>query len=278
MIKKIIHMADIHIRTYRMHSEYVAMFGELYKTVGELTEDYEYDEVRIVIVGDLVHQKITISNELLIMTSEFLSELAKFAPLVVVAGNHDLLENNKDRVDSITPMVKLMNNPNIKYYKEKKCYPDDNIVWCNYSVFEHNERPDIEAAREFENRLPGETNFKYIGLYHAPVLGATTDIGYEFDTGTPIDHFHGCDAVLMGDIHKRQTFELDGAPIAYCGSLIQQDFGESVEDHGILLWDVESLTFEEVNLNNDYGFYTFSINAIEDIDEDKERFVNGITK
>jgi len=272
MIKKVIHLADIHIRTYRMHSEYVAMFDELYKTVKKLTEDYEYDEVRIVIVGDLVHQKITISNELLIMTSGFISELAKYAPLVIVAGNHDLLENNKDRVDSITPMVTLLNNPNIHYYKEKKCYQDDNIVWCNYSVFEHNERPDIEAAKAEHG------DKKYIGLYHAPVLGATTDIGYEFDTGTPIDHFHGCDAVLMGDIHKRQSFELDGAPIAYCGSLIQQDFGESIENHGLLYWDVEALTFEAIDLNNDYGFYTFSINGVEELDEDKEKLLNGTAK
>jgi len=198
MVKKVLHLADVHIRTYRMHSEYEAMFEELYSTVAKLTEDYEYDEVRIVIVGDLVHQKITISNELLIMTSGFLSELAKFAPLVVVAGNHDLLENNKDRVDSITPMVLLMNNPNIHYYKGKECYLDENIVWCNYSIFEHNERPDIEAARE----LYGNDK-KYIGLYHAPIVGFSTDIGYVFETGTQLTHFSGCDAVMCGDIHKR---------------------------------------------------------------------------
>ena len=272
MIRKIIHLADVHIRTYRMHSEYLAMFDELYKTVKKLTEDYEYDEVRIVIVGDLVHQKITISNELLMMTSGFISELAKFAPLVVVAGNHDLLENNKDRVDSITPMVTLLNNPNIHYYKGKECYLDDNIVWCNYSIFHHNERPDIEAARELHGN-----DKKYIGLYHAPVLGATTDIGYKFEVGTPLDHFHGCDATLCGDIHKRQTFELDGAKIAYPGSLLQQDFGESIDNHGFLHWDVETLTFEEVNLNSDYGFYTFSINGVDEIDEDKEKLLNGIT-
>ena len=203
MIKKVVHLADSHIRTYRMHSDYEAMFKELYSKCREITQDFGYEEVRIVIVGDLLHQKITISNELLVMTAEFISELADIAPLVIVAGNHDLLENNKDRLDSITPVVRLLNNKNIQYYKDKECYLDNNIVWCNYSIFSENERPDIEAARAEHG-----ADKKYIGLYHAPVLGASTDLGYEFEIGTPLDHFQGCDAVMMGDIHKRSCFYL----------------------------------------------------------------------
>jgi len=67
-------------------------------------------------------------------------------------------------------------------------------------------------------------------------------------------------------------------PVVMVGSLLQQDFGESIGNHGFLLWDVENLTFEEVDLNNDYGFYTFSINGVDEIDEDKEKLLNGITE
>jgi len=192
-----------------MHGDYEAVFEELYDKCRELTKDYDHHEVRIVIAGDLLHQKITISNELLMMTSTFLTELAAIAPVVLVAENHDLLENNKERVDSITPIVTLINSLNISYYKGRECYVDDNIVWCNYSIFDHNERPDIEA---FKASLVGTANenddFTYIGLYHASILGASTDIGYEFDTGTPLSHFEGCDIVMMGDIHKRSCFYL----------------------------------------------------------------------
>lgn len=271
MVERIIHMADIHIRTYRMHNDYEAVFEDLYEKCRELTEEFSYDEVRVVIVGDLLHQKINISNELLIMTAKFLSELASIAPVVVVAGNHDLLENNKDRMDSITPIVSLLNNPNIKYYKDSKCYQDDNVMWCNYSIFEHNERPDIEGSKSVQN----SDAFTYIGLYHAPIVGASTDIGYEFETGTPLSHFEGCDAVMMGDIHKRQEFTLDGAKIVYPGSLIQQDFGESVGKHGFLFWDVETLTYDEIDLPTSYGFYQFEVNSVDDLDEDKEIFTNA---
>jgi DNA repair exonuclease SbcCD ATPase subunit len=63
---------------------------------------------------------------------------------------------------------------------------------------------------------------------------------------------------MLGDIHKRQTL---GSPtIAYAGSMIQQNHGESLGKHGYLLWDVESRTFEEFDLPNDYGFYTLDVN------------------
>jgi hypothetical protein len=63
MVKKIIHLGDIHIRTFRLHDEYKEVFFTLLKDIKELIKDYQREEVRIVIAGDLVHQKIVISNE-----------------------------------------------------------------------------------------------------------------------------------------------------------------------------------------------------------------------
>ena len=45
--------------------------------------------------------------------------------------------------------------------------------------------------------------------------------------------------------------------------------------NGFLLWDVEERTYEEINLNNDdYGFYTFSIDEKQDLEMDKEEIIN----
>ena len=201
MIKKIVHVADIHIRTYRLHDEYKEVFKTFITQVNELVNGYEKDEIRIVIAGDLVHQKIVISNEQLILGTWFIKQLEMIAPVIIIAGNHDLLENNKDRVDSITPMVQFLPDANVNFFKESKCYLDNNIVWCVYSIFENNERPDIESARtQFGN------DKTYVGLYHAPLLNAKTDIGYEIDHGASLEIFEGCDMVLLGDIHKRQSF------------------------------------------------------------------------
>jgi DNA repair exonuclease SbcCD nuclease subunit len=277
MIKKIIHIADIHIRTFRMHDEYREVFNIFIKQLRTYCKNYKYEEIRIAIVGDLVHQKITISNEQLMLSCKFLNELSKIGKVVLIAGNHDLLENNKDRMDSISPMIELLDNPNISYYKERLCYQDDNVVWCNYSIFEHNERPDIEG---FKSVLDSDLSsvhldsFTFIGLYHAPLVGATTDIGYEFKEGTELTIFEGCDLVLLGDIHKRQYFEHKGIPIAYPSSLIQQNFGETVSKHGYLIWDVESKTYLEKDIETRYGFYTFKIKSLEDIENGTEVLTN----
>ena len=270
MIKKVVHLADIHIRTLRMHDEYKDVFKTLLKDLRELLVDYSREEIRIVVAGDLVHQKIVISNEMLILGTWFLRKLEEIAPVIIIAGNHDLLENNVNRMDSITPMVQFLGDKEINYFKESKCYLDDNIVWCVYSIFEENAQPNIKEAK----KLYGKDK-KYIGLFHAPVNGAITSVGFEFEDHTQLEQFDGCDAVLMGDIHHRQNFVRKGSNITYCGSLIQQDFGERVSGHGYLVWDVEHLDYTEHDIKTDYGYYVFKINSLEDIDNEREYLTNS---
>jgi DNA repair exonuclease SbcCD nuclease subunit len=270
MVKKVIHIADIHLRTFRMHDVYGEVFKQFLKEIRVLVKDFEREEVRIVIVGDYVHQKITISNELLTLGTWFLQKLEKIAPVRIVAGNHDFIENNKDRLDSLTPMVTLLGDIDIQYYKgDSACFEDDNIVWCNYSIFDEEARPDIEKAR-----IDFGPDKRYIGLYHAPVVGASTDIGYEFDHGTTLEHFEGCDIVMLGDIHKRQSWVHKDIPIAYPSSLIQQNFGETVSKHGYLWWDIEDKTFEEFDIPTNYGFYQFKIKSLADLENNEEKLTN----
>lgn len=268
-IKLIHHLGDIHIRTYRMHDEYKEAFNTTIDKLKELSKGYKKEEVRIVIAGDYVHQKITISNELLILGTWFLRELEKIAPVIIILGNHDLLENNKDRMDSITPMVELLEGLDIKLYTESKCYEDNNVVWCVYAIKEENKRPNIEDAR-----IDYGNDKKYIGLFHGPLVGSSTDIGFVIEHGYGVEEFEGCDAVLCADIHKRQQLTYKNIPIVYSSSLIQQNYGEKIGKHGFLTWDVDTLTYEEHDIKTNYGFYQFKIESIDDIENDKEILIN----
>ena len=280
MIKKIIHTADWHIKNYKHHKEYRDMFNIFTLKIKELVEGYQRDEIRIVIAGDLLHQKINITNEQILLTVHILKELEVVAPLIIIAGNHDLNLSNKDRLDSITPMVNLLSDLDITYYKgESDCHLDDNIVWCVYSIFDENKSPDIDKAR----KQYGDDK-KYIGLFHGPIVGLKTDLGYEFDHGADKEKFSGCDAVLCGDIHKRggliyeepvSEFETKQIPIIMSGSLIQQNYGESINNHGFLVWDVDSLTYEEYDVKTDFGFYLFNIKSLDDIENDNEILINN---
>lgn len=262
-------MADIHLRTFRLHDEYEEIFKQLILDIKDLVKDYEREEIRIVVAGDVVHQKIVISNEQIMLCAWLFRELEKIAPLIIIAGNHDLLENNKDRLDSITPIVRLLPDLNINYFKESKCYKDDNIVWCVYSIFEENQRPDIESAKgQFGDGLV------YLGLYHAALINAKTDIGYSVDHGDGLEIFEGLNGVLLGDIHKYQVFIHKDIPIIYPSSLIQQNFGESISKHGFVIWDVDDMSYEHHEVSNKAPYYQFSIKSLEDLDNGTEILIN----
>jgi len=98
------------------------------------------------------------------------------------------------------------------------------------------------------------------------------------DKGITTDIFDGCDLVLAGDIHKRQELNFNGIPIVYPGSLMQKDFGETVNEHGYALWTLNedgrgySYQFRDVPTN--YGMYKFSLSSIDDLTENREMLNN----
>ena len=265
MIKKIFHISDIHIRTIQQHEKYKIQFERFINEVKDKVKNYDSDEIRIVITGDIVHQKINISNEQILITSWFLNELSKISKVVLITGNHDYLEHNTDRVDSLTPIFELLSNPNIFYYKDSGVYSDDNINWVVYSLYQHNRRPLFNNT---EDKL-------YIGLFHGPVQGVSNDLGFIFDDGYDKLNFYGCDLVLCGDIHKRQIFTYQNDNKGYMiGSMIQQDFAETVKHHGYGQYDVEKDIYTFHDLPNDEPYLHFLITDIKDIENGKETLVN----
>lgn len=276
MVTKIIHVADIHIRNLKRMDEYQAQLQKFIDNCKEIVKENGAEQTRIVVAGDLVHNKLDISGEGYILSSWLLHQLDDIAKTFVIAGNHDMNMNNLSRLDPISVIFSMCHFKQT-YYLDKTldyqsgCLIDDNIVWCLYSSFDDFARPDIDAIK-MEHK---DDNFTYVALFHGVIKNAKTDVGYSFTNGYEGSHFEGIDFGLLGHVHKRQCMKFDGAPFVYPGSLIQQDHGENVSGHGFVVWDVESATYKEVDIpNENYGFYTFSINSIDDIDEDKETILN----
>lgn len=273
MIKKIIHVADIHIRNFKRHTEYREQLIKFFDNCKEIASEYEKDEVRILICGDIFHQKINTSNEQTEFLSWLLRSLSEICPIIIIAGNHDYMESNSERLDSITPIINLINIDNVRYLDKELGYKsgiiiDDNIAWCLYSIFDGYNTPDVKIERI------NNPDKKFIGLFHGALTGSKTDTGFEFDQGVSTDIFDGCDIAMCGDIHLRQELNYKGIKVVYPGSFIQQNVGESVSSHGFLLWDVDDLEYEEYNIDSDYGFYKFKINSVKDIEDNTEEFVN----
>ncbi len=219
MIQKLVHFSDLHIRLFRDHDLYRGILVDMFEQFKEIKPD------RIVFTGDLVHSKNQMTPELIEFVAWTLTECSKIAKTILIIGNHDFLENNMSRLDALTPIIDSLQDENIVYLKSRGVYEDQNIDWCVYSLMDHNIPPDIQKSDQVK-----------IGLFHGPVQGLTTDIGYKFDTGFETDKFAGCDIVLCGDIHKRQVFNIPGGKKAYMvGSTIQQNYGETIKNHPVLV-------------------------------------------
>ena len=244
-VEKIYHLADLHIRNLKRHKEYKEVFQKFLNNV----DRDNIENAVIYLAGDIAHAKTEMSPELVREISWFLTECANRKHTFLITGNHDCNLNNNYRLDVLTPIVENLNNDRIHYLRDTGTYDFGNITFVVYSILDNKENwPKGELVK-------GENT---ICLFHGPVNLAQTDIGYTVSSNSfTTDMFDGFDMVMLGDIHKRQTL---GTPtIAYAGSMIQQNHGESLEKHGYLLWDVESRTFEEVDIPNDYGFYTLDV-------------------
>ena len=273
MIKKIIHIADIHIRTFQRLEEYGNLLNSFIEKCKEVTKGLENDEIRILIAGDLLHNKNQISAEQISFASSFIRKLQEIGQVRFFSGNHDLVVDNATRMDAMTALFQTANFENAIFLDSYLGYEsgilvDDNITWALYSIFDGFRRPDIEKAREESPNNP------IIGLFHGTVIGSTLDNGTLMDNGIDGNIFGGCDYVMAGDIHKRQELKRGDTIIVYPGSLIQQNFGETITKHGFVVWDIENNTHEAIDLKSDYNLYKFEIKSIDDIAEDKETLTN----
>lgn len=273
MIKKIVHVSDIHITPYQHHELFKNQLTKFIVDVKQNVEGYNHEEIRIVLTGDIVDKKISISNELNDMLSWFFHELLQIGFVVILPGNHDFLVNNQERQDSLSPTIdiinKLLKHPDgseyLRYYKDQGVYKDENVNWVIYSLYQENKKPEFE-------REEGEF---YIGLFHGQIQGMSTDLGYKFDDGYATLNFVDLDLVLAGDIHKRQVFELPNKRKGYMvGSLIQLEHGETINHHGYGIYDVEKDNYEFFDIESDQPFMHFKINDITDIEDGKEVLLN----
>ena len=274
MIKNIIHIADLHIPNDEKNRPYSEMIKQGLAEVLKVVKKYKDDEFRIVVAGDIFHNKIKTTNEAKRMFHATLNYLNAIGKTIIIAGNHDMLENNHNRIDSISPTFDIVDvYPNITYADKELNYKsgyikDDNIIWALYSMYDKFAKPNIEGLRE---KYP---DCKIIGLYHGDIAGAVTDTGRMSESGIDTNEFKECDCVMAGHIHKFQEIKKNGVPIVYAGSMFQQDSGENTTGHGFLVWDVEKNKYKLHEVTNKYKIYKFKITSYDDVKEDTEKLLN----
>ena len=220
---KFAHIADTHIRNLKYHSEYRAVFKKLFESIKEEEVDF------IIHCGDIAHSKTQLSPEYVELCSEFLTGLSRVAPTYIILGNHDGNLKNSSRQDAITPIVEALNLPNLFLLKNSGEVRLDQEFSLNVlSVFDRSNWSS-----------PSNTDRINVAVYHGAISNCQTDLGWVMESGEDdISIFDGHDFAFLGDIHKtNQALDKEGR-IRYCGSTVQQNFGET-NDKGYLLWDIK---------------------------------------
>jgi DNA repair exonuclease SbcCD ATPase subunit/predicted MPP superfamily phosphohydrolase len=252
----IVHISDVHIPInlhIKRYDEYTKVFDNLYSELHKLPANK-----LIIVTGDLVNTKLRTDNETLIMAQNFLSSLSSIAETIVIIGNHDFAENNLDRVDSIEAICNAL--PKIHVLKHTGIYTINGMYFVFNSLFD----------LKFIHRDDVHTDLPVYALYHGSLVGASMDNGTLIRSPRSkkypvLSDFDGYDAVLLGHIHKFQKIR---PHIAYAGSLIQQNFGETVMHHGMLLWDTTTHTSIHTEISNPYAYVTLTIDDGKLLDED----------
>lgn len=250
-LEKIEHVSDIHVRLFKRHEEYRASFATFYE---KLRQSKVKNRV-IVVAGDIVHAKTDMSPEMVELASEFLRNLADIAPTLVIAGNHDLNLSNMNRLDSLSPIIKNLNHPNLHYLKHSGVYEVADVDFAVFSILDDRTKwPSVQDCRK---------KVRKVALYHGPVHGAQTDIKYVITSRhTDNSTFDGFDIAMLGDIHKYQVLQerSEGKPvIVYSSSIIQQNHGEALRGHGWCTWNLADCTHVFNELPNEYGYYTLEL-------------------
>ena len=233
-IKKIFHMADLHIqRNNNRHLEYKKVFDTLFST---LKKDIgkKSNESIICIVGDILHDGFAMAPDQFDLIKYFFHMLTKLAPVFIVPGNHDYhnVDQRKNLLDPLTSFFGYFSTGGYNLYiaAENKCYIYNNIIF-GLTMF----------SAQSVTRCNYEKNDKHkVGLYHGQFYKCQlNDKNILSDKGFTCESFSDYDIVCCGDIHLFSYLN-SSKTIAYCSSLIQQNITENQFDHGYLVWDLEN--------------------------------------
>lgn len=242
---RILVISDLHIKNNVRHEEYSVYFDYILKKILENEPDF------IVFCGDLFHSKTTLSPDSFVYAYKFLKMLGICVNtrVVILAGNHDMNEKNLDKLDAISPLIEHLDSSRYTYTKTASDVDFGNIVFRPYPL---TDKENWKFDRNHDKIM--------VGLYHGPLNGVKTDLGFVFTEGRDVKEFECCDYLFCGDIHSITDYTENGSKISV-GNPIQQDFGEDTKK-GMWLYDIQSRTsFSRrfIEIPNYYPFMTLKV-------------------
>ena len=238
-IRYIFHLADLHIRRNDRMDEYKKVFDELVKNILTIHSKIIKKSV-MVVCGDIFHYKNMQTPDAISLWNMFIDNITGLMPVIVITGNHDV-DLTTTNMDWIYPFAK---KNNFYHLRDSGHYIFNNVIFTVSSLLD---QKIIKTIKEDKTRT-------YVSLFHGMLNECMLDNGEKvLKEGSiyKISNFGNFDLMLLGDIHKHQYLNREKT-VCYSGSLIQQNQGENIMDHGYVLWDIDKKSSKFYRVYNEY--------------------------
>jgi len=278
-MRYIFHLSDLHIRNgdkiQSRYEEYELVFNNTITSIKKQIDDMKLtiNQYLIIITGDIFHNKSIIGNYGLLLYRTFIENLTKIGKVIIIQGNHDINQSEINQPSLVYSSTFQLNNLMILENTTIFNIIDDNnnkigfsYVSVNDTLNNYKNSGRIQELPKFPKILD-DVKYK-IGLFHGTFAKVKLFNGDEIKDDInpyPLEWIKDFDFMLLGDIHKRQTFIYKNTYCGYSGSLIQQNYGEDILEHGYLLWDLETKKILSINIYNNIGYINIKENDNEDI-------------
>jgi DNA repair exonuclease SbcCD ATPase subunit len=296
-IKRILHVSDVHIRSGdTVASRYDEYRAQIDKLLAALSK-YDYNTTMIVVTGDLFHEKSKMGPCGQLLAQQLFRGFSKVAiETVVIRGNHDYRQDAPNEPDLIKPFFEDMPE-NVTYLDESGLFQREDIeiglVAVQDTLVKGAGAGIITNLPDFPTPSTDDPTVSHsIALFHGSFGGALLQNGTDVDSrcNYPLEWIQGYSLRLFGDIHvqqvhnaqaqpgsdltnrtKQETYTVskfnlvaNKNPWGYAGSLIQQNFGESLWGHGFVEWDVENSKVALKHIPNDFGYVIATVNQADE--------------
>ena len=249
---KILHIADIHIGKNRNFPNPLERYQILIEEILHKIKEHSID--LMIISGDLLeHPTPSLAEKNL--ASTLLGECP--VPLALIPGNHERIgkEWNDTTIHWIWELTKKSNH--IKMWIKPTIEIWNDICWLALPFTGWNQ-PSFYLVVNWllEKKIAKNWKGPIIGLSHEFFHGSLKDNG-TLEMGNKkikLPLIDQIDYWALGDIHVRQKL---GPNAYYCGSPLQQNFGESGKKGGYI-YDTISKKVENINFSKPKRLETFT--------------------
>lgn len=265
MIKTVYHFADLHIRCGENDSRFDD-YEHCFEQLAHFFQDKDSSSSIVVVCGDIFHIKGKTDVYAIKLLDIFIKSFRNDLQIFIIRGNHDLEANLPSKPDLLEILLQKYNN--VTYFKKTTYFKYKNIGLGIVDVLDTLEKgttsgKQVECLPEFPH--PSATNVDCnIALFHGTLKNCILQNYHTATEGFPIEWLQNYDIALLGDIHQRQInkSKKHGLTWAYPGSLVQQNFGEDIINHGFFEWDILAREATEHNIKAKRGF--LKLKAIND--------------